>query len=183
MSSDTRAALRGLGILGATVAGLTTFLPWYVFEVVLPVGGVTHVFAVPITLWGLTTLAPILIVVGAAVALLCLSFVRARWASAVAAVIGLGISAYAVVRCFDVPSFGVDLLPASSGLPRAKTQLEGGPILAIGGGLMLLAGSLADLLAPRRREAATPATATPAATPAEGGVPFEPGAQPGARVR
>ena len=155
---DTRAVLRGLAALGATFAVLATFFPWYVFEVVLPAGGVTHAFAVPITLWDLTTLAPIIIVAAAVVALVCLAMIDSRVAGVVEALVGLGITVYAVVRCFDVPALGVDALPAAvpRGGGRAATQLAGGTFVGMAGGLMLLVGSLADLL-PEREAQATPA--------------------------
>jgi hypothetical protein len=152
MFTDTRALLRGLGALGATAAAMATFLPWYVFAVVFAPAGVTHAVAVPVTLWGLTTLAPILIVTGATAALVCLAMVDERWAGVIEALIGLGIAVYALVRCFDIPALGVNTV--SQILPGAKaaTTLEGGPFLALTGGLMLLAGSVGDLLpgAPER---------------------------------
>jgi hypothetical protein len=156
MFSDTRAALRGLGALGATVAVIATFLPWYVFDVVLPLGGVTHRFAVAATLWDVTTLAPVLIVVGAAVALVCLSIVGARWAGPVEALIGLGITAYALVRCFDIPNLGVaGLRGGPGGTAGAGTELGGGTLLAVSGGIMLLLGSLGDLLPSPEADGAT----------------------------
>ena len=39
---------------------LSTFLPWYSFQVILPVARVVHIFSVTTTLWGFTTLAPII---------------------------------------------------------------------------------------------------------------------------
>lgn len=171
---DTRAVLRGLAALGATFAVLATFFPWYVFEVVVPAGGVTHIFAVPITLWDLTTLAPILIVVAAVVALVCLAMVDSRVAGVVEALIGLGITVYALVRCFDVPALGVDALPPAvpRGGGRAATQLAGGTFVAMAGGLMLLIGSLADLLPDRGAQAAPAPAAQPApARPAAGRAP------------
>jgi hypothetical protein len=161
MPSDTRAVLRGVGALGATLAVFATFLPWYVFEVIIPVPGFTHVFAVATSLWGVTTLAPILIVVSAVVALVCLSMVRARWAGVIEALIGVGITAYAVVRCFDVPALGVDLLAPGAG--RATTQLGGGTFMAMAAGLALLAGSLGDLLPVRDGTATTRGTPAPGA--------------------
>jgi hypothetical protein len=173
MAVDTRALLRGLGALGATIAAVATFIPWYVYEVVIPAGAITHVFAVGITLWGLTTLAPILIVVGATAALICFAIVEPRWAGAVEALVGLGITAYALVRCFDIPNLGVN---ASGRGPRAATVLEGGPFLALSGSLMLLAGSLADLL-PARGDAAV----SDAPAPKRSGR-FERGQQPRTRA-
>jgi hypothetical protein len=119
MSSDTRALLRGAGSLGATLAVLATFLPWYVFDVAVPARGGRQLFAVPVTLWGVATLAPVLIVAGALAALVCLTVVTARWAGAVEALVGLGIAAYAIVRCFDVPDLAVD---AGRAAARARSR-------------------------------------------------------------
>jgi hypothetical protein len=147
MDVDPRAVLRGLAAVGTTIAFLAMFLPWYLFEVILPARGGTAVFSVPVTLWNVTTLAPILIAVGAVAALACLTLVTARWAGAVEALVGLGIVAYAIVRAFDVPDLGV----APAGAANAATRVGGGIFLAVAGGLMLLIGSLGDLL-PAERE-------------------------------
>jgi hypothetical protein len=175
MINDSRALARGLGALGATLAVIATFLPWYSFDVVVPARPLVHIFSVPITLWGLTTIAPVLILVGAVAALVCLAMIDSRVAGIVEALVGLGITAYAVVRCFDIPNLGFHLADASPGI-NAGTVLEGGPILSIGAGLMLLMGSLGDLLP-------SPAYDEGEETPAEGGVPFQRGAGPSVRVR
>jgi hypothetical protein len=165
MINDSRALARGLGALGATLAVIATFLPWYSFDVVAPAGPFVRTFAVPITLWGLTTIAPVLILVGAVVALVCIAMIDSRVSGIVEALVGLGITAYAAVRCFDIPNLGVHLANASPGI-KAATVLESGPILSIGAGLMLLMGSLGDLLPSR-------AYGYEAEAPAEGGVPFQ----------
>jgi hypothetical protein len=144
MSTDTRALLRSLAALGATVAVLATFLPWYRFEVVIPpLGRVpAHIFSVPVTLWGFTTLAPILIVVAAVVAMTCITMIDGRVAGVVTGLVGLGILAYAIVRAADVPSLAV---PGPAAAVHAVTRLDGGPFLALAGGLMLTIGALGDL--------------------------------------
>ena len=86
------------------MALFATVVPWYAFEVVLPLGHVIHILAVITTLWGFTTLAPILIIVGAFLALIL-------------AVLLTG--------------------------PLSDTS---GPFVALGGGLLLVLGPLADLL-------------------------------------
>jgi hypothetical protein len=155
MPADMRPLLRTLAAVGASVAFLATFLPWYSFDVLLPAGGVTHVFAVPITLWALTTLAPVLIAVGAIAALICLAMVQPRVAGILEVLIGLAITAYALVRCFDVPDLGLQTLPraAASGV-RAATRVESGPVLTAAAGVMLLIGSLGDLRGRRPGEKA-----------------------------
>jgi hypothetical protein len=157
------------------LAVIATFLPWYSFDVVVPTGPIVHIFAVPITLWGLTTVAPVLILVGGVVALVCLAMIDSRIAGIVEAVVGLGIVAYGIVRCFDIPNLGIHLTNVTAGIKPA-TVLESGPILSIGAGLMLLMGSLGDLLPGRDY-------AQEGETPAEGGVPFQGGTRRGVRVR
>jgi hypothetical protein len=157
MAYDTRAILRGLGALGATIAVLATFFAWYSFEVVLAAGGAARLFVVPVTLWDLTTLAPVLITVGAIVALFCLAMVDSRVAGVVTALIGLGITIYAFVRLFDVPSLGVRDAAALARGVRATTTVDGGVPLELVAGIMLMLGSLGDLM--RRRE--EPAAAAP----------------------
>jgi hypothetical protein len=142
MFDDIKIPLRLAAAVGATVALFSTFLPWYSFGVVFPGNAIIHVFAVTTTLWGWTTLAPLLIVVGAAVALLFAAAVDGRLAGIVVALIGAAITAYAVVRCFEVPHLGVR---AEAGA-RPVSELEGGPFVAIAGGLMLLIGGVGELL-------------------------------------
>jgi hypothetical protein len=143
MFDDIRIPLRLSAAVGATIALFSTFLPWYAFGVVFPTGELLHVFSVTTTLWGWTTLAPILIIVGATVALIVTAAVPARIAGIAIALIGLGIAAYAIVRCFDVPNLAIRG-PAGA---HAVTELEGGPFLAIAGGVMLFVGGVGELIA------------------------------------
>jgi hypothetical protein len=168
--SDTRGMLRGIGVFGAVFAALATLLPWYAYEIVLPVAGVTHVFVVPSTLWTEYSLAATLIVIGAVVALVCISLVRAMWSGVVVCLIGVGTAVYAVVRALDVPDLGVNVVP---NLPvQAATTVEGGTYVAVVAGLMVMAGALPDLLPARWEPASAPAESD---GPAER-VPFEDGA-------
>jgi hypothetical protein len=146
MFDDIKIASRVCGAVGASIALFSTFLPWYSFDVALPTRGVLHVFAVTSTLWGATTLAPTLIVVGAVTALVLLGVTEGRLAGIVIALIALAILAYAVVRCLDVPSLGVAFVSAKGVVAtRAVTNLEGGAFVAIAGGLMLAIGAVGSL--------------------------------------
>jgi hypothetical protein len=147
MFEDFKIASRVCGAVGASVALFATFLPWYSFEVVLRVRGTPlHFFAVTSTLWGFTTLAPILVVVGAIVALVLLAVGEGRLTGIVTALIALAILVYAAVRCFDLPGLGVALVgPNGFVATKAVTALEGGPFVAIAGGLMLAIGALGGL--------------------------------------
>ena len=119
-----------MGALGATIAIVATFLPWYEFGVILQVGRVTHVFDVATALWGYTTVAPILIVVGGFVALVSFTLSELQAARVLAALIGLAVAVYAIVRCADAPVLAV---------------LAGGAPLALAGGLMMMIGGIGDL--------------------------------------
>lgn len=147
MSEDFKIVSRVCGAVGASVALFATFLPWYSWEVVLPVRGTPlHFFALTSTLWGFTTLAPILVVVGATVALVLLAAGEGRLTGIVTTLIALAILVYAAVRCFDLPSLGVALVsPNGVVATKAVTALEGGPFVAIAGGLMLAIGGLGSL--------------------------------------
>lgn len=166
--STNRISLTFTTVVGAGIVVLATALPWYSFDVILPVTGVIHVFAVTVTLWGLTTLAPILILAGAVVALIFAATVDWRLAGLVTGLIGTAICVYAVVRCFDIPSLGVKALPVP--VP-AITQVEAGPFAALSGGVILVVGAIVDLLtAPsgarsRRLAAARERTNRPAGMP------------------
>jgi hypothetical protein len=142
MFDDIKIPLRLSAAVGATIALFATFLPWYSFGVVLSTGEVVHLFAVTTTLWGLTTVAPTLIVVGAAVALILTAVLDARITGVVVGLIGLAIAAYAIVRLFDIPNLAIHARGA-----RAVTELEGGPFVALAGGIMLLIGGIGELIA------------------------------------
>lgn len=141
-----RIASRVCGAVGATIALFGTLLPWYSFGVVAPAGRFVQVFAVTTTLWGFTTLAPTLIVAGAVFALVLLIATDGRLAGALIGLVGLGILAYGVVRCFDLPHLGVTAVSAGGAIAlRTITQLEGGPFVELAGGLMLVAGALGHM--------------------------------------
>jgi hypothetical protein len=144
MSDDSSRVLPLTVAIGGSMTLFATFLPWYSFEVVLPVGRVVHIFAVTTTLWGFTTLAPILIIAGASAALVLATLLSRPLSNVVIALIGLAIFVYAIVRCFDIPNLGVQVLPGGI---QAVTQLEGGPFIELSGGLLLVLGALGDLLA------------------------------------
>jgi hypothetical protein len=140
---DSRRVLPITAAIGATIVVFSTVLPWYSFDVVLPAGRVTHIFAVTVTQWGFTTLAPILELAGALAVLLIAGLVPRPAANVSVALIGLAMFVYGLVRCFVVPSLGVELLPG--GVP-AVTRLEGGPFIELLGGGILWLGALGDLL-------------------------------------
>jgi hypothetical protein len=179
MFIDTpRAGLRALAALGATLAVIATLLPWYAFDVVFATKRITHIFEVPITLWGLTTVAPIVITVASVIALICLTFVTTRVAGVVVGLIGLGIIGYGIYRCVNVPALGVKPV-AGTGTAGAATVVESGPIFAMAAGLMLVIGSVGDLLLPD----VEPAPDATAAGATGDGVRFQPGQGRRARVR
>ncbi|MCW3032864.1 MAG: hypothetical protein JWM60_1209 [Solirubrobacterales bacterium] len=144
MFDDTNLSSRLCAAIGATAALFATFLPWYSYEVVLPTTRTIHVFTVTATLWGLETLAPILIVVGAVVSLVLVgAAVPGRILGAIVGLIGLAILVYGIVRCFDIPNLGVVLLsPVGAARLSAITQLEGGPFVELGGGALILLGGI-----------------------------------------
>lgn len=130
MFNDTKTLLRVTGALGATFAIVATFLPWYEFAVILRLGRVTHIFDLATTLWSFTTVAPILIVVGGFVALVCFAILESSIAGLLNALIGLAIVVYAAVRCVNVPTLGV---------------VAGGALLALAGGLMMMTAAVGEL--------------------------------------
>jgi hypothetical protein len=149
MFDELKIPLRLSAAVGATFALFSTFLPWYAFGVVIPGAEVPHIFAVTTTLWGWTTLAPILIVAGSVLALIFTALVPGRTAGAVIALVGLGVTAYAVVRCVDIPGLSVRGTRGAHTL----TELEGGPFVAIAGGVMLLVGGIGEMIVAPRESA------------------------------
>jgi hypothetical protein len=158
MFDDVKIPLRLSAAVGATVAIFATFLPWYSFGGVFGTAEALHIVAVTTTLWGLTNLAPILIVLGGAVALIFTAVLDGRITGMVVSLIGLGIAAHAVVRLVEIPQLGIR---GPRGV-RAVTELEGGPFVALVGGLMLLIGGVGELIvsSPNTPGAATWASRT-----------------------
>ena len=143
MTDDNARILPITATIAASMALFSTFFSWYSFQVVIPVQRVVHIFFVTTTLWGITTVAPIVILVASFMAFV-LSIVGPRpAANVIIALVGVGMLAYGIVRCFDVPALGVEIV--RGGLP-ATTQLEGGPFIELSGGLLFLIGALGDLL-------------------------------------
>jgi hypothetical protein len=143
-----------LAIVGAVVVFVATAVTWYTRDVSLAtnVGGVGYASSKSYSLWDLTTLAPVLLVVGAALGAGLILFSTpssARVAAVLSGLIGLGIAAYCVVKCFDIPDFGPTgevnaILPgAGAGASaQASTVLNAGPFVGILGGALLAAGAL-----------------------------------------
>jgi hypothetical protein len=158
--------LRLFGFLGAGLVVLGTFVAWYDYEVVIVAPQIAHLFVVPVDLWSLYPLAAALLVAGSAAIMILVSvpaLAARRAAGMVAGLLGLGITVYAVIRCFETPHLGVGRTTAGV---QAETNLDGGPFLALTGGALLILGSLPVLLprTGRSRTFAGGAGATPAAT-------------------
>jgi hypothetical protein len=146
-----------LAIVGAVVVVVATAITWYTHDVSFAtnVGGVGYAASKSYSLWDLTTLAPVLLVVGAAVGaglILFSTSSSARVAAVISGLIGLGIAAYCVVKCFDIPDFGPTgdvnaFLPVQGGTglgasAHASTVLNAGPFVGILGSALMVAGAL-----------------------------------------
>jgi hypothetical protein len=145
-----------IAVIGAVVVFVSTAITWYTREVSVAAaaGQVGFSSSNSYTLWDLTTLAPVLLVVAAASAAVLVLFAppdSSRPAAAAAGLMGLGITAYCVVKCFDLPDLGptgalqgLVLLPeGGSGVSAsASTVLNAGPFVGLVGGLMLFAGAV-----------------------------------------
>jgi hypothetical protein len=169
-------------IVGAVVVFIATAISWYTRDVSFGTnaGGVGYASSRSYSLWDLTTLAPVLVVVAAVVGagiVLFASPAAARTAGAIAGLLGLGITAYCVVKCFDLPDFGPtgavrSFLPVQGGSgigisADASTGLDAGPFVGILGGLFIVAGALGlpskapePVSRERRRSSATAEAAT-----------------------
>jgi len=170
-----------LAIVGAVVVFVATAISWYTRDVSFATNaaGLGYASSKSYTLWDLTTLAPVLLVVAAAAGAGLVLFTSpgsARIAAAIAGLLGLGITAYCVVKCFDLPDFGPtgavnSFLPIQGGAgvgvsAHASTVLDAGPFVSLVGGLLLLAGAL-GLVAEAPEASATqhaPSTTVEAAT-------------------
>jgi hypothetical protein len=170
-----------LAIIGAVVVFLATAISWYTRDVSFATNaaGVGYASSKTYTLWDLTTLAPVLLLVAAAAGaglVLLASPGSARPAAAIAGLLGLAIATYCVVRCFDLPDFGPTgavngFLPVQGGQgigvsAHASTVLDAGPFVGILGGLFIVSAALGlpgkapQALSSRRRSTATAEAAT-----------------------
>ena len=141
-----------LAVVGAVVVFVATAVTWYTHDVSVSTqtGQVAYSSSKSYTLWDLTTLAPVLLVIGAALGAALLLFApssSARTAAAGAGLLGLGITAYCVVKCFDFPDLGqtgaVSVpLPGGAVGASASTVLNAGPFVGIVGGLLLAASAV-----------------------------------------
>jgi hypothetical protein len=154
------------GVIGALVVIISTDVSWYSHDAVAagPPGTTLILINASYTLWAITTVAPVLLIIAAtfgAVALLVPASLT-RAGGIVAAVAGAGITVYCLVRMFDFPNIG----PHIPGV--AGTVLDAGPFIGFTGGALIIVGAVGLLLgeAPERVPEARPATATPAGTPA-----------------
>jgi len=146
-----------LAIVGAVVVFLATSISWYTRDVSFATNaaGVGYASSKTYTLWDLTTLAPVLVVVAAAAGAGLVLFTSSGWArpaTVVAGLLGLGITTYCVVKCLDLPDLGPtgavnSFLPVQGGSgigvsAHASTGLGAGPFVGIVGGLFIVASAL-----------------------------------------
>jgi hypothetical protein len=145
-----------IAVIGAVVVFVSTAITWYTRDVSVaaPAGQVGFSSSNSYALWDLTTLAPVLLVVAAALAAVLVLFAppdSSRPVGIAAGLIGLGITAYCVVKCFDLPDLGptgalqgLVLLPqGGTGVSAsASTVLNAGPFVGLVGGLMLFASAV-----------------------------------------
>lgn len=156
---------RAFGFLGGIAVAISTMIAWYDHEVVFDARPIPFVFEVPVDLWSYDALAAALLVAGGLVAMALLvtpDTVSPRWPSAVAGLIGLGVTAYAVYRCFDTPDLGI----RTSSAVQARTFVDAGPLLAVVGGVVITLGALVVLVGAHRattagHERARPVTGSP----------------------
>jgi hypothetical protein len=164
-----------LGILGAVAVFVATAITWYTHDIsaAAQAGQVGFSSSKAYTLWDVTTLAPVLLVIAAALGagLLFVPQSAARTAGTVAGVLGVGIAAYCIVRMFEFPDLGTTgavngLLPGTgvSLAAHASTTLGAGPFVGLVGGALLSASGLgvvdqAPETAPMHRSASASASA------------------------
>jgi hypothetical protein len=175
-ASMTTRTTHVLAIVGAVVVFVATAISWYTRDVSFAtnVGEVGYASSKSYTLWDLTTLAPVLLVIAAALGAGLVLFSTpgsARVAAALAGILGLGITAYCVVKCFDIPDLGPTgdvngFLPVQGAAgvtasAHASTVLNAGPFVGIVGSLMMVAGAF-GLAAESSRESTE--RRTPSAT-------------------
>jgi hypothetical protein len=167
-----------LAIVGAVVVFIATAISWYTRDVsfATTVDGVGYASSKSYALWDLTTLAPVLLVVAAALGAGLLLFSTpgsTRATAGLAGLLGLAIVAYCVVKCFDLPDLGPtgDVTgflptPGDSGAgasAHASTTVNAGPFVGIVGGLLMVAGAFGLTREPSTAstEPRAPSTASP----------------------
>jgi hypothetical protein len=159
---------RAFGFLGGIAVAISTMIAWYDHEVVFDTRPIPFVFEVPVDLWSYNALAAALLLAGGLIAMVLLvtpDTVSQRWPSVIAALIGLGVTAYALYRCFDTPDLGI----GTTSDVQARTFVDGGPLLAVVGGLMITLGAIAVLVGAHRATTAGPERARPVTAPPPSG--------------
>jgi L-lactate permease len=159
---------RAFGFLGGIAVAISTMIAWYDHEVAFDTRPIPFVFEVPVDLWSYDALAAALLLAGGLVAMALLvtpDAVGRRWPSAVAGLIGLGVTAYALYRCFDTPDLGI----RTSSAVRARTFVDAGPLLAVVGGVVITLGAIAVLVGARRPTPVGRTRARPVAGPPPSG--------------
>jgi hypothetical protein len=143
---DARRALtapRILALFGAAVVAVASLLPWYQYDVVLgSVGGAATRSGGAVGLWSIDPFAGALLVGAAVTAALVLFLADLRGARHLAGALGLGITAYALVRWFGAPS-----LASIMGSSRRAAVVTGGASVDEGIFVMLLGGATLVLAA------------------------------------
>jgi hypothetical protein len=162
-----------LAIVGAVVVLIATAISWYTRDVSFAtnVGAVGYTSSKSYALWDLTTVAPVLLVVAAALGAGVLLFSTpgsTRAAAGLAGLLGLAIVAYCVVKCFDLPDFGPTgdvsgFLPVTgvAADAHASTVVNAGPFVGIVGGLMMVAGAFSLAREPSASSTEPRAPSTP----------------------
>jgi hypothetical protein len=170
MPDYTSPLARVFALLGAVAVAVSTLIAWYDYEVVLSLGRLVQLFEVPINLWNHDPLAAAILLAAALVSMALIVVPPAlgvRWPSALAGLIGLGIAAYALYRCFATPDLGVRAV-AHPGV-QARTYVDGGPLLALVGGAMMMLGSAVVLFGTGRETSPRATRVAPA--PPRGAAP------------
>lgn len=159
---------RAFGFLGGIAVASSTMIAWYDHEVVFDTRPIPFVFEVPVDLWSYDALAAALLLAAGLVAMALLATpdaVGRRWPSAIAGLIGIGVTAYAVYRCFDTPDLGV----RTSSAVQARTFVDAGPLVAAVGGMAIALGAITVLVGARRTTTAGPARARAVTSPPPSG--------------
>lgn len=136
---------RVIGIVGALTVVVATGLAWYSGTITLTAGGFVDHATTQLSLWHVHNLAAWLITIGACAGIVLLLLPSAmEWRGGMAAAVaGFGISVYSLVAIFDVPAAGSAALIGGRIAAVSTTAVDVGPFVALLGGLLLLAGSIA----------------------------------------
>jgi hypothetical protein len=151
---------RVFAVVGGAAIAVSTLIAWFDFQVILNLGPIAPLLEIPVNLWNHDALAASLLLAAGLAAMALLSVPPAyasRWPAILSGLLGLGVTVYALIQCFNPPDLGIRAQPQAG--VHAQTFVDGGALLAVVGGVMVFIGSVIVFVVAHRTATAGERTA------------------------